>query len=282
MPTSEELTGRQKLQWGRAAAGWERHYDWFERQSRELAGWLCDAAGLAPGQQVLDLACGSGQPAATAALRVRPGGRVTATDLSPEMVAVTRRTAERLGIDNLDAREMDMQALAFPDETFDAATCRFGLMFCPEPVRAASEVRRVLKPGGRFALAVWDEPAKNPFFSVMAGVVERVRAGAAARSRRARPVPARAAGRTCAGPWRRRILDRRASRRARSCSSTSRSTRTWRLQTELAAPLRAAMEALGPDEIARLKTAVFDEIAPFVEGGRVRGAGVTLCARAVR
>jgi hypothetical protein len=56
----------------------------------------------------------------------------------------------------------------------------------------------------------------------------------------------------------------------------------WRLQSELAAPLRAAMEALGPDEIARLKTAVFDEIGPFVEGGRVRGAGVTLCARAVR
>ncbi len=281
MPTSEELTGRQKLQWGRAAAGWERHYDWFERQSRELAAWLCDAAGLAPGQQVLDLACGSGQPAATAAARVRPGGRVAATDLSPEMVAVTRRTAERLGIDNLDAREMDMQALAFPDETFDAATCRFGLMFCPEPVRAASEVRRVLKPGGRFALAVWDEPAKNPFFSVMAGVVERF-------------VPSPPPDPAAPGPFRlappgelARVLG------AAGFSTVEVEARPlvfeyesldeyWRLQSELAAPLRAAMEALGPDEIARLKTAVFDEIAPFVEGGRVRGAGVTLCARAVR
>ena len=113
----------------------------------------------------------SGQPAATAAQRVTPGGRVTAIDLSPDMVAITRRKTQRLGLGNLEAQEMDVQALTFKDDTFDAATCRFGLMFCPDPVRGASEIRRVLKPKARFATAVWDVPAKNPFFTSIAGVL---------------------------------------------------------------------------------------------------------------
>src|SRR5260221_11096037 len=87
------------------------------------------------------------------------------------MVAVTTRKAQKLGLDNLEAGEMDMQALAFPDATFDAATCRFGMMFCPDPVKAASEIRRVLKPGARFATAVWDVPARNPFFTAITGVL---------------------------------------------------------------------------------------------------------------
>ncbi|MBI1798204.1 MAG: hypothetical protein HYR73_00790, partial [Candidatus Eisenbacteria bacterium] len=66
MPNTEELTEQQKSQWSAAASGWERWDDWFEHNSRELSEWLCGAARLAPGRQVLDLACGSGQPAATA------------------------------------------------------------------------------------------------------------------------------------------------------------------------------------------------------------------------
>ncbi|MBI4520372.1 MAG: methyltransferase domain-containing protein [Gemmatimonadetes bacterium] len=281
MPTSDELTAQQKLQWSRAAEGWERQYEWFEGQSRDLTAWLCGAAGLVPGLQVLDLASGSGQPASTAALRVRPGGGVTATDLSPDMVAVARRTARRLGLDNLEVREMDMRALAFPDGMFDAATCRFGLMFCPDPVRAAAEVRRVLKPGGRFALAVWDEPAKNPFFTVLAGVVGQF-------------VPVPPPDPTVPGVFRlappeelARVLGAagfsEVEVEARPMTLSYESLdEYWRVQTDLAAPLRAAMETLGPGEIARLKAAVLDAMAPFVEGGRVRVGAVPLCARAVR
>ena len=87
------------------------------------------------------------------------------------MVAVTRRKVVRLALDHVEAQEMDVQALSFADDTFDAATCRFGLMFCPDPVRGAAEIRRVLKPGARFATAVWDVPARNPFFTSIAGVL---------------------------------------------------------------------------------------------------------------
>src|SRR5476649_2334160 len=171
MTSVNELTSQQKAQWSAAASGWERWGDWFEKNSGGLSEWMCDAAGVGPGRQLLDLACGPGPLATLAAARVRPDGKVVATDLSPDMVAVTKRKQQRLGLDNLEVLEMDMQALTFADASFDAVTCRFGLMFCPDLVRAASEARRVLRPGGRAAIVVWDVPAKNPFFTSISTVL---------------------------------------------------------------------------------------------------------------
>ena len=280
MPTADELTGQQKAQWSAAATGWERWGDWFDRNSGNLAGWLCDAAGIKPGQTVLDLACGAGQPSATAAVRVRPGGRVVATDLSPDMVAVTRRTAQRLGLDNLDAREMDAQALAFPDASFDAATCRFGLMFPPDPVKAVSEIHRVLKPGARFATAVWDVPAKNPFFTSITKVLGEF-------------VPMPPPDPTAPGVFRlappgelERVL------KAGGFSSVTVEARPitlkygsldeyWQIQTELAAPLRAALASLSAEKIAELKARLFESLKPNLGAdGSVSLAAVPLCASA--
>jgi ubiquinone/menaquinone biosynthesis C-methylase UbiE len=280
MPTPDELTSQQKAQWSAAAGGWERSSDWFDRNSGNLAEWLCDAAGIKPGQTVLDLACGSGQPSATAAGRVRPGGRVVATDLSPDMVAVTKRTAQRLGLDNLETLEMDMQALAFPDASFDAATCRFGLMFCPDPVKAAAEIRRVLKPGARFATAVWDVPAKNPFFTAIGMVLREF-------------VPMPLPDPALPGVFRlgfpgelERVL------RAAGFTSVSIEPRPlmltydsledyWRIQTDLAAPLSAALATLTPDKVAQVKAKVFESLAPRLEGSTVTLAAAPLCASAV-
>ena len=281
MPTAAELTGQQKAQWSAAALGWERWSDWFDRNSGDLAGWLCNAAAMQPGQTVLDLACGSGQPSATAAERVRPGGRVIATDLSPDMVAVTTRKAEKLGLDNLEAREMDMQGLAFGDASFDAATCRFGLMFCPDPVKAASEIRRVLKPGARFATAVWDVPAKNPFFTSLTGVLGEF-------------VPLPPPDPAAPGVFRlappgelERVLT------AAGFSSISVEPRPitllyssldeyWEIMTALAAPLRGALASLSPDRIAQLKVKTFESLAPYLDGQTVKLAAVPLCASATR
>jgi SAM-dependent methyltransferase len=282
MPTADEISGQQKAQWSAAALGWERWGDWFDRNSGNLAGWLCDAAGMKPGQTVLDLACGSGQPSATAAQRVRPGGRVVATDLSPDMVAVTKRKAERLGLDNLEAREMDMQALSFPDASFDAATCRFGLMFCPDVVKAISEIHRVLKPGARFATAVWDLPAKNPFFTSITGVLSEF-------------VPLPPPDPAAPGVFRlappgelERVL------KAGGFSAIHVEPRPitltygsldeyWQIQTDLAAPLRSAIASLSQDKIAQLKARIFESLKPNLgAGGTVSLAAVPLCASAIR
>ena len=281
MPTADELTNQQKAQWSAAAAGWEKWGDWFDRNSGNLAGWLCDAAGMKPGQTVLDLACGSGNPAVTAAARVRPGGRVVATDLSPDMVAVTRRKAQRIGLDNLEAREMDMQALAFPDASFDAATCRFGLMFCPDPVKAVSEIHRVLKPGARFATAVWDLPARNPFFTSLTSVLGEF-------------VPLPPPDPTAPGVFRlappgelERVLTAGGfsgvAVEARPITLTYASLdEYWQIQTELAAPLRSALAALSADKIAPLKEKLFAALTPHLDGRQVKLAAVPLCASATR
>ncbi len=279
MPTADELTIQQKTQWSAAAAGWERWGDWFDRNTGNLAGWLCDAAGLKPGHTVLDLACGAGQPSATAAERVRPGGRVIATDLAPDMVAVTKRKVHTLGLDNVEVREMDMQALTFPDAAFDAATCRFGLMFCPDPVKAVSEIRRVLKPGARFATAVWDVPAKNPFFTSITGVLGEF-------------VPLPPPDPAAPGVFRlappgelERVLKAggfsTVAVEARPMTLTYASLdEYWEIQTALAAPLRAALGSLNADTIDQLKTKLFEALRPHTSGGTVKLAAVPLCASA--
>jgi enediyne biosynthesis protein CalE5 len=281
MPTADEITQQQKAQWSAAAMGWERWGDWFDRNSGNLAGWLCDAAAMKPGHTVLDLACGSGQPSATAAERVRPGGRVVATDLSPDMVAVTTRKARKLGLDNLEAREMDMQALAFADAAFDAATCRFGMMFCPDPVKAASEIRRVLKPGARFATAVWDLPAKNPFFTAITGALGEF-------------VPLPPPDPAAPGVFRlappgelKRVLEAggfsgvTVESRPITLTYSSREE-YWQIQTDLAAPLRSAIASLNAGQVEQLKVRVFETLVPYADGSTFKLAAVPLCASAVR
>jgi enediyne biosynthesis protein CalE5 len=277
----QELTDLQKAQWSAAASGWERSGDWFEKNSGGLSEWLCEAAGIRPGMQVLDVACGSGNPAAMVAERVRPGGRVLATDLSPDMVAVTRRKAQRLKVDNLDVREMDAQALTFADASFDAATCRFGLMFPPDPVRAASEICRVLKPGALFATAVWDVPAKNPFFTSISSVVAEF-------------VPMPPLDPAAPGVFRlappgelERVLrsagfsDVRIEARPITLTYGSLGE-YWQIQTDLAAPLRAALASLSPDRVAELKAKVFEALATHMNGAEVNLAAVPLCASATK
>src|SRR5215470_1808636 len=114
--------------------------------------FLLQAAGVAPGMRVLDVATGTGLSAAAALAVVGPTGHVSAADISPSMVAKAR---ERLGAaPNVSVSVEDGQALSFADASFDAVLCNLGLMFFPEPVRGLSEFRRVLRPGGRVAVSV--------------------------------------------------------------------------------------------------------------------------------
>ena len=204
-----------------------------------------------------------------------------ATDLSPDMVEVTKRRVARLGLDNLDVKEMDAQSLTFGDASFDAATCRFGLMFCPDPVLAASEVRRVLKPGGRFAVVVWDVPPKNPFFTSIAGVLGEF-------------MPMPPPDPTAPGVFRLAPpgeLDRVLTAAGFSAVSIEPRPITlsyasldeyWQIMTDLAAPLRSAIATLGAADVDRLKARVFEALKPHMDGALVRLAAVPLCASATR
>jgi len=173
MPTDQELKEQQRRQWSGNAARWDSMHERLEREMSAVTAWLCREARVAPGMRVLDLACGSGHPALNIALLVQPGGSVVATDLVQEMVEVTRRRAREASLENIEARVMDLEAIDFPDESFDAVTCRFGVMFCPRPLRAVSEVRRVLRPGAWGAFSVWDTPDKSPGQTVVGEALRR-------------------------------------------------------------------------------------------------------------
>ncbi|HMD31966.1 MAG TPA: class I SAM-dependent methyltransferase [Candidatus Acidoferrales bacterium] len=133
---------------------------------------IVEASGAAPGQTILDLASGSGQPALGLAAAVAPGGTVMATDQSAQMLAVVEESARLENLTNLRTQRADAESLPFSDAAFDSVTCRFGAMFFAEPVRAMRECLRVLRPGGRAVFAVWGSP-QQPFFAMTAGVLRR-------------------------------------------------------------------------------------------------------------
>lgn len=137
----------------------------FEEWPRRVA----EAASLRPGQSVLDVACGTGVLARHAAERVGPAGRVVGLDVNEGMLAVGRRL-----VPALEWRQGPAEALPFADETFDAVVSQFGLMFFTDRVRALREMRRVLKPGGGLAVAVWDSLENTPGFAALAGLLRRL------------------------------------------------------------------------------------------------------------
>jgi SAM-dependent methyltransferase len=129
---------------------------------------VVEAAGIGPGDHVLDVACGTGAVTAEAVARVHPDGKVEGIDSSPEMLAVARRK-----LPDLDLREGRAESLPFPDKCFDVVACQFGLMFFDDRQEALLEMRRVLRPGGRLVVAVWDGLDHTPGYAALTHLVER-------------------------------------------------------------------------------------------------------------
>lgn len=260
-----------------AAEGWDRWFEWYARNFAPPMAWCCEATGLKSGDMVLDIACGSGLPALAAARRVQPDGRVIATDIAAEMLTVAERRAGEAGLQNIEFREMDAEQLAFPDATFDAVTCAYALMFCPEPAQAVAEVRRVLKPGGRFAFVVWDDPTRSPFITVAGLSVARLfpaqppNPNAPGVFRFAEPGALesvlRAGGFT---DWSIESLPM-----TLECESVA---EYWRMFTDMAAGIKAKIASLDDDGAARLRGFVEAAANPYLSGSRLRLVATSLCA----
>lgn len=157
--------------WASVADGWAKWAGWVEHNYQPLTARLAREAGWTRGVRALDVACGAGYPAIPAA-RLVGDGRVIGTDISPEMVAAAARVAHEAGVANAEFVVMDGDDLTYAAESFDAVTNVYGLMFSSQPARALAESLRVLRPGGRLAVVTWDEPARNPFFTVIRGAAE--------------------------------------------------------------------------------------------------------------
>jgi ubiquinone/menaquinone biosynthesis C-methylase UbiE len=136
---------------------------------QEWAGRVADAAALEPGHQVLDVACGTGVLARSALDRVGPGGAVTGLDRNDGMLAVARRKSG-----GIDWRSGRAEALPFGDDAFDAVVSQFGLMFFEDRVKALAEMWRVLRRGGRLAVAVWASLDRSPGYHALTALIERL------------------------------------------------------------------------------------------------------------
>ena len=153
----------QRYGWDLAAHDYERLW---HAQLAEAQATLLALASLAPGERVLDVACGTGLVTFDAARAVGPNGRVLGIDISGGMVDAARQRASERQLSNVSFARMDAETLSLPDASFDVALCALGLMYVPDAEQAVREMRRVLRPGGRMVIAVWGERSRCGWWPV--------------------------------------------------------------------------------------------------------------------
>lgn len=169
-----KIKQEQKIAWDDSAGGWKRWWPAFERAAQQVNDRLVELARVKAGDRVLDIATGSGEPALTAARAVGSSGRVMAVDMSPGMLAIAAERIEAAALTNVDLVESDAESLKLEERSFDAALCRWGLMFMPDLDAVLRSLYRALKPGGRLATAVWATRDKVPMLNLAQEAIARI------------------------------------------------------------------------------------------------------------
>ena len=159
----------------KAAAAYNAAADYFDHPVSSF--WhrfgrrTVERLGLRSGNAVLDVCCGSGGSALPAAKAVGPEGKVVAVDLAERLVHLAEAKAQVEGLDNIEFRAEDMLALGYPDASFDAVICVFGIFFVPDMVAATQELWRMVRPNGKLAITTWGpnlfEPANSTFWNAI-------------------------------------------------------------------------------------------------------------------
>jgi ubiquinone/menaquinone biosynthesis C-methylase UbiE len=163
-PDEQRAVSREA--WERAATGWGSRSDRIRDWGMPVSVAMVDGLGLQPGQRVLELAAGPGDTGLMAAELIRPGGTLISSDGAEAMLAVARERASAAGIDNVEFRQLELEWIDLEAASVDAVLCRWGIMLIIDREAAAKEIRRILRPGGNAAFAVWDRPDRNPWATI--------------------------------------------------------------------------------------------------------------------
>src|SRR5919202_1265550 len=162
----------QREGWDSVAKGWKEWWEPIEKGSQKLSQRLIELAEIKPGQRVLDIATGIGEPSITAAKVVGTGGHILGTDILKQMVAIAKERATLLRLqDIIEFKESDAENLDLSNSSFDAAICRWGLMLIPNLDAAIRKIYGSLVSAGRFAAAVWADATKVPIISLATSVI---------------------------------------------------------------------------------------------------------------
>jgi ubiquinone/menaquinone biosynthesis C-methylase UbiE len=171
---SDQIKKSQRESWNSVSKGWQVWWKTFENGAYNISNKLVEFANIKPGDKVLDIATGIGEPALTAAKRVGKDGHVMATDISPQMLSIAKQRAASMGVETImEFREGDAETIDLPASLFNGVTCRWGLMFLPNPYDALTNIYKTLVSDGNFAAAVWAAPDKVPFLALPTSIVRQ-------------------------------------------------------------------------------------------------------------
>jgi SAM-dependent methyltransferase len=280
MPSGEEVRHAQEAAWAGLSAGWEKWDAVIMDQLRPVGTAIVEHLDIAPDQQHLDIAAGTGEPGLTVA-RLAPGGHVVLTDLSAEMLAVATRRAHAQGITNVETRVCSADDLPFGDAMFDSVSVRFGYMFFPDLAAATAELARVLRPGGRLCSSVWVRPEENPWTAIaMQAIATEVTL--------APPDPDGPTMFRCAAPGYVSALYEAAGLRDVAEWDvgvelvTASPAEYWAMISEHVSLAVAAIEQVDEPARERIAAAVTAEVGRYQQGGEVRVPGMARCIAGTR
>ena len=167
-----EFRQESRRRWGAAASGWAAHPELVAEGHMPAALWLVDAVAPQPGHRILELAAGTGEVGFLAAELIQPGGELITSDFAPEMLTAAQERAAKLGLEGVRFKQIDAESIDIEAGSLDGVLCRWGYMLMADPEAALRETRRVLKPGGRVALAAWTSADDNPWLSLFGRELE--------------------------------------------------------------------------------------------------------------
>jgi SAM-dependent methyltransferase len=169
--STDALSAQLHGMWAAVAESWATHAEYVDARGTAMTAKMLERSAPQPGERVLELACGPGGLGLAAAPLVAPGGEVVLSDVVAEMTSIAAARAEALGLANVTTCELDLDQIDQPDASYDVVLCREGLMFALDPARAVREIARVLRPGGRVAIAVWGPRERNPWLGLVLDAV---------------------------------------------------------------------------------------------------------------
>lgn len=152
--------------WEQAASGWGRRAQRVRDWGMPVSTWMIEQLSLQPGYRLLELAAGPGDTGFLAAELIAPGGTLISSDATEGMLEVAKRRASELGIRNVEFKQLEIEWIDLPTASVDAILCRWAYMLTVDPEAGMREARRVVAPGGRFALAVWGGAEDNPWATI--------------------------------------------------------------------------------------------------------------------